>query len=256
MDIYLFCMLLGFAGLIAMAFSGLSHGTGGHALGGHAHGGHLPGLGSHGAGSGHALHGPHAPSAGHATGHGAHPHPGNQQPTAQTIGEAQSAPVPASSSNFAAAAGASAMSGALLAWVSPRALFSVLLGFGAVGTLVHVMVHEPAAMALAAMGGLGFEGLLVRPLWNLLLGFASKPARTLEDAVAEEARAVSNFDANGYGLIALEMDGQTRQVLGSLRPADRDAGVRVRTGDILFVESVDTKRNSCVVSSLGRQHTV
>ncbi|MBV9868378.1 MAG: hypothetical protein JO316_23740 [Abitibacteriaceae bacterium] len=250
-DIYIFCLLLGFVGLVAMAFSGLGH----HGAGGHAHGGHI-GHGSgahalgHGSAHGHALHGP----AGHAAhGQGVHTH-GTQ--SAATHGH-QSAnrehgEVRGDSTSLQTQSG-SGLSGSLMAWLSPRVIFSVILGFGATGMLIHQLLHEPTTMALALVGGWGFERLLVSPVWNLLLGFASNPARTLEDAVAEEARAATDFDASGSGLIALDLDGQVVQVLGTLRSADRAAGVRVRTGDRLFVESVDNKRNSCVVSSINNQ---
>ena len=66
--------------------------------------------------------------------------------------------------------------------------------------------------------------------------------------MCEEARAVTDFDSSGHGLIAIDLDGQVVQVLGRLVTADRSAGVRVRTGDVLFVEAVDTRRNSCTVS--------
>ena len=64
----------------------------------------------------------------------------------------------------------------------------------------------------------------------------------------DEARAVSRFDADGHGLIAVEVDGQLVQVLGTLCAADRAAGVRVRAGDRLRIEDVAETRGRCVVS--------
>ena len=109
-------------------------------------------------------------------------------------------------------------------------------------------------VALAAVaGGVLFEAALVRPLWNFAFRFASEPALTLESCLMDEARAVSGFDRNGQGLIAVELDGQLVQVLGTLRAEDRGTGVRVRAGDRVRIEEVDAKRNTCVVSYEGRE---
>jgi len=132
---------------------------------------------------------------------------------------------------------------------SPRVLFSLLVGFGATGVLVRSIVITPVAVGLAVIGGIVFERALVTPLWNLLLKFASEPALTLESAVQEEVTAVMAFDRDGQGLVAVELDGQVVQVLGSLRPEDR--GKAVRAGDRLLVEEVDPQRNRCVVSFVG-----
>jgi hypothetical protein len=99
----------------------------------------------------------------------------------------------------------------------------------------------------AALGGLAFEAGLIRPLWNFLFRFESSPALTLESCIGDEARAATSFDAKGNGLIALELDGQVVQVLGSLRREDRDAGVRVRAGDPVRIDEVDAERNRCTV---------
>jgi hypothetical protein len=144
------------------------------------------------------------------------------------------------------------------------------LGFGATGILLKAMeppllaaltpyaglVNDPGMavragrFALAMGGGWGFEHLVVSPLWNFMFRFAS-PAHTLESALCEDARAVTNFDESGHGLIAIDLDGQVVQVLGRLTPGQRAAGVRVRAGDSLFVEAVDPQRNSCTVSLHG-----
>ena len=68
--------------------------------------------------------------------------------------------------------------------------------------------------------------------------------------MAEEARAVTNFDASGCGLISLNLDGQTIQLLGRLSARAMADGVRVRTGDVLLVEAVDAQRQTCTVSPL------
>lgn len=136
--------------------------------------------------------------------------------------------------------------------LSPRVFFSFLLGFGAVGVLLpRLWLAEPWRFLAACGGGTAFEVLLVAPLWNFTFRFASNPARTLDSMVCEEAKAVTNFDAGGNGLIALDLDGQVVQVLGVLAPTARGQGVCVHAGDRLFIEAVDTKRNSCTVSLLN-----
>jgi hypothetical protein len=131
-------------------------------------------------------------------------------------------------------------------------VFSALLGFGATGLLARPALGGVVLLALAVLGGVVFERFVVTPLWNFLLRFASAPARTLESTLLDEARAASGFDANGEGLVAVEVDGQVVQVLGRLRAEDHAMGLRVRAGDRLRVEDVDAARNRCTVSYLGR----
>lgn len=102
-------------------------------------------------------------------------------------------------------------------------------------------------MVAAVAGGVAFERLLVNPLWNFMFRFASSPAQTLESSVEDDAKAVTNFDKNGQGLIAVEVDGHVVQVLGTLTQTDRDSGVRVRAGDVVRIEDVDADRNRCTV---------
>ena len=78
-------------------------------------------------------------------------------------------------------------------------------------------------MVASAGVGILFDRVLVTPLWNFLFRFGSKPAATLEGSLMDEATAVTAFDKNGQGLIAIEVDGQMVQLLGTLqsgRPAD------------------------------------
>lgn len=139
----------------------------------------------------------------------------------------------------------------LSAFPSPRVLFSILVGLGATGLLLRPVLEGWGLAVLACLGGGAFEHYLVRPLWNLTAQFASRPARTLESMVLEEARAVMRFNAQGEGLIALELEGQVVQVLGRLCAEERAAGIRVQAGDRLRIEAVDSARNRCVVSRLG-----
>ena len=121
---------------------------------------------------------------------------------------------------------------------------------GASGLLLDRWLFEPLGAAGALAGGVLFAREVVTPIWNGLLHFASEPAQTLERTVFEVAQAVTDFDAQGQGLIVLELDGQIIQVLGILRPEERSIGVRVRRGGRVRIEEVDAVRNRCLVSSL------
>jgi translation initiation factor IF-1 len=134
--------------------------------------------------------------------------------------------------------------------LSPRVFFSVLIGLGATGALLQGTLRGVVLLGAALTGGVLFERLLVSPLWNFLFRFASTPATTLDHCIAEEAKAVSTFDADGHWLVAIELDGQIVQLLATLRETDREAGVRVRAGDRVLIEDVDTRRNRCIVSVL------
>lgn len=136
---------------------------------------------------------------------------------------------------------------ALWALLSPRPLFSMLVGFGAVGMILHPIVPGALLFPVAAAGGILFEMGITRPLWNFLFRFESAPALTLETCVGDEARAATSFDAKGDGLVALELDGQMVQLLGTLHRDDHEAGVRVRAGDPVRIDEVDAERNRCIV---------
>lgn len=138
----------------------------------------------------------------------------------------------------------------LWALLSPRALFSLCLGFGVSGVVLHTLFGGTALFAVAVLGALLFEGGVMRPLWNFLFRFESAPALTLESCIGDEAHAATSFDAQGNGLIALELDGQLVQLLGSLRREDRDAGIRVRAGDPVRIDDVDPERNRCTVRAV------
>jgi translation initiation factor IF-1 len=239
MELYAFSLALGGAGLGVMGAIGLGHLAGGHGHGdGHGHGHH-----GHGAHGGHHAHDASAAHAHH--GHAAHGHDAH--------GHSQHGPA-----HHAGAAHTETTFGDLAtraAWslLSPRVVFSLLVGFGATGLLLGHVDGVPGwlRLALALMGGLAFERLAVGPLWNALFGFASRPANTLEQVLFDEVQAVSGFDQRGQGLVALELDGQVVQVLATLRADDRAAGVRVRAGDRVRVEEVDVERHRCVVTRVG-----
>jgi len=221
MDLYIFCVVLGGAGMAAMAFLGFtsSHGGGHHT---HDTSGHeMHGI-AHGAGHGHDLS--------HAGGHGhvAHTHAGHDHaaPHAHHDGWRSN----------------------LWSWLSPRVLFNFLVGFGATGLIVERLVGPVLALPIAVAGGVAFEALVVRPIFNALFRFESSPAQTLESALMSEGRAVTGFDAGGNGLVSLELGGEVVQVLGTQLNQERAAGVRIRAGDIVRIEEVDSTRNRCTVS--------
>ena len=142
------------------------------------------------------------------------------------------------------------MQHSLLSLMSPRVLFSFALGLGTSGLLLRNVQQGAVLLALSILGGILFERFVVTPVWNLTFRFASNPALTLESALMGEAQAVTAFDANGQGLIAIEIDGQVVQLLGTLQSADRQLRVRVPAGARLRVEDVDAARNRCSVSLL------
>jgi hypothetical protein len=223
MDIYLLSLLLGAGGLAMMAVGGLSqHGHSGGASG-HGHGG---GHGHLSPGSGHG-------NAGHGSVGPGHAGPGHAGPG--------HAGLPASH-------GWVAHAGWLLA--APRVLFAVLLGLGATGELLRGVLGGSLQLAAAVAGGILFERILIAPAWKFWLRFASNPARTLESTIADEATAVTSFDANGEGIVSIEVDGQVVQVLGRLRTDDRSMGAKVRAGQRLRIEEVNPANNRCTVSVL------
>jgi len=209
MDIYLTALALGAVGLAGMAASGLGrHGHADH--GGHdAHPGGAHSHGGHGNGHVAVAHGTH-------DAHGHHAADSHTNP--------------------------------LLSLMSPRLLFSVALGLGTAGLVFRSVLSEPILFAVALGLGILFERVVVSPLWNLLFRFESNPATTLESSVMDEATAVTAFDRNGQGLIAVEVDGQMVQVLGTLQSGDRAMNVKVPAGSRLRIEDVDAARNRCTVS--------
>ena len=213
MDLYGFCLALGGTGLAVMAIGGIAH------VGHDGHGGHHGHAGHHGDG-GHAGHAGHAQDA--QLGHG---HPGQ-----------------AHQGDHGHEHGASWV----LSLLSPRVLFALLVGFGAGGLLASPL-GEPWRAGAAVLAAAAFEGLLVGPLWRTLFRFESAPALTLESAIEDDARAVMGFDANGQGLVALDVDGQVVQLLATLAPDDRARGARVRSGDLVRVSSIDAARHRCTV---------
>lgn len=216
--------------MAAMAFLGFAGGHGGSHHG-HDTGGHeMHGIGAH-HGHSHAPIGPpthHGHAVAPAHGH-AHVHDGQHAHDVQVHGWKSS----------------------LWSWLSPRVMFNFLVGFGATGLVAERLVGPVLALPIAVLGGIGFEAFVVRPLFNSLFRFESQPAQTLESALMSEGRAVTGFDANGNGLISLELGGEVVQVLGTQLNTERAAGVRIRAGDTVRIEGVDDARNRCTVSRIG-----
>ena len=215
MDSYTFALALGGAGLVAMAATGLAHSGAHEGAGGHGSGGHA-----------HLQHGE------------SHSHAGHSDDVHLAV--------------HAAAHHAGGFKSTLLSLASPRVLFSLLVGFGLTGVVARPFLGGVALLAIGILGAIVFERALVAPLWRFLFRFASNPATTLEGSLLSEARAASGFDDNGQGLVAVEVDGQIVQCLGTLRGDDLALGVRVRAGDVLRVEDVDAARSRCTVSYVGR----
>lgn len=259
MDAYLFCLILGFAGLVVMAASGLASHGGDH--GGHAHAKEVGGHHGHGVkeiGGHHGVkdvghHGGHGHDAGHAhvkdVGHGhvkdvAHGHAKELAHHAKDVGHLQDGSADADVDGVGDQLG-----DYLFSLLSPRVFFSILVGAGAAGLLLEPLIGGVLLALVAVVAGLAFEGMLVRPFWNFLFRFASTPAQTLDSALMDRATAVTGFDAQGQGIVSIILDGQIVQLLGTLRAEDRH--MRVRAGDLLIVEDVDGKRNRCTVSWQG-----
>ena len=218
MDLYSFSLALGGAGLGVMALSGLGHAishSGSHADSLRA-GGHTT---VHGHGQTHLA----GVRGGHARGHA-------------TRGSASSR------------SGSSYASAMQRVWVllSPRVVFSVFLGFGATGLVARSLAEGPRFL-VAGVGAVLLERFVVTPLWNFYMRFGSEPALSLEGCIGDEARAVTHFDERGQGLVAVELDGRVVQLLGTLRPQDREAGLRVRAGDVVWIDDVDDARNRCTI---------
>jgi hypothetical protein len=130
-------------------------------------------------------------------------------------------------------------------------LFNVLVGFGATGLVAEKLLGPVLAMPIALAGGLAFEAVVVRPIFNSLFRFESQPAQTLESAIMSQGKAVTGFDVNGNGLVSLELGGEVVQILGTLTRDERKSGVRVRAGDAVRIEEVDSARNRITVSRIG-----
>jgi len=136
---------------------------------------------------------------------------------------------------------------AWLGWFSPLYLCGTVIGFGVTGTLVGRLFQGWPCFAIAFLGAYFIRIICVRPLISGILMWASRPAKTLGDAVLETGIAGTNFDAQGYGMVRFYLDGQIIQLLGQLVP-EESTELRVNAGERLFIRSVDSVRQRCIVS--------
>jgi hypothetical protein len=130
---------------------------------------------------------------------------------------------------------------------SPRLVFSLLALYGAFGNaLVHAGHLGPLVAALlAALPALLVERFAVTPLWNLAFRFQAQPSSPLGALVLGEAKAVTPF-RNGRGVVAIVRDGRLVQFSAHL--LEPESKTRVRVGDRLLVEDVDTDHEHLTVS--------
>jgi hypothetical protein len=189
-------------------------------IGGLSHGSH--------AGHGHAGHA----HAGHA--HAGHGHAGHQVTEPSHVGTH----IPAAGWRWTSL-------------LSPRVLFSLMVGFGA-GGIVTAALGEPWQLGAGILGAVIFETAIVGPMWRFLFRFESRAAATLESSIEDEARAVTGFDKNGCGLVAVDVDGQVIQLLATLAPDERARGIRIRSGDMVRIAEVDAARGRCTVTAPTR----
>jgi len=122
------------------------------------------------------------------------------------------------------------------------------MGLGLTGIILHPFLAGWFLALVAVAGGVLFERVLVGPLWDSLMRFASEPALTLESCTGDDATTVTTFDGRGHGIVSVELDGQVVHLLATLQANDRAGGSRVRSGTRVRIEDVDAAQNRCTVS--------
>ena len=132
---------------------------------------------------------------------------------------------------------------------SPFDLMAYCTGAGAVGEIVRQAGVASALVPIAALfGAIAFNFGIAKPILNTLLRFESRQSAGLEGKVAQQGEAVTRFDAQGRGLVRLDLDGEIVQVLATLDAEERERGVIVARGDPLLILDVDAARNTCRVT--------
>jgi hypothetical protein len=221
--VFVTLMVIGLAGLTAMAIPAFAHGH--QALSGH-------GGAAHGIGHASVAHG----GAAHGVGHASAAHGSTSAGTPTARGALQHLlPADAAQQGF---------------WrfvPSPRKVFSLLSLYGAFGNAgTHAFgLSAPLAAVGAILPALLIEWLLLRPLWNLLFRVQAAPSSPLEHLISSEARAVLPF-RNGRGMVCAVRDGRSVQLVAYLREEQRMLPVRV--GDRLLIEDVDAAQERVTVS--------
>jgi len=132
--------------------------------------------------------------------------------------------------------------------VSPLDIFSLALGAGAAGILLHNALKSTELDLAAIATAILFTFAIVRPLMNAIAHFASRPSEGLEGMVAKTAVAVTKFDGQGRGLVRVTLDGQNVQVLAHLEAEEIERGTLVAKGDAVTIIEVDKKKNTCLVT--------
>lgn len=122
-------------------------------------------------------------------------------------------------------------------------IFSVSLGAGATGLLTGPYLPAPLTACASAVGGAAFYGLIVKPLGGLIMKAASKPAKNLDGVLAHEAVAQGRFDAQGRGIVTVDVDGEIVRLLARLESDDQAQGITVARGERLVVTQVDPEKN-------------
>lgn len=244
--IYTVLFISGFAGLLVMAAMGFMHAAGHHGHHGHGHG-NAHGHAGHGHvdahAHGHAAHGHGHTAHGHAhAAHGHHAGHGHGHDNANADGDGDG--------DADVGVGPSVLM-RLMPFLSPLNWFSWFLGGGAAGMLCNLgHVPEPYTAGAAVLGAIGFNQGVVKPVWNLIFGFASKPAGNLEACLAQVVEAATGFNERGEGLVRVSIDGRSEDVLAQLTLPAQASGERVRRGDKLLIEEVDPHTNTCRVSRM------
>lgn len=179
-------------------------------------------------------------------------HTGNHGSTGEAIGSLKSIQHGHARVPHGAAKGLkTAKGGRFRPWwaFSPFDLMAYCTGAGAVGEILRQRGLPPnAVLGAAVVGAILFDFALAKPLLNALLRFESRPSEGLEGSTAQRVEALTRFDAQGRGLVRLDLDGELVQVLATLDSEERSRGVVVAKGDPLLVIDVDAVRNTCRVT--------
>ena len=210
MYVYAFLLAIGIFGIVGMGLAGFLHIGPHHGAhgGGHLHGGH-----------GHLGHG-----------HGALT---KSIHTGTAHGQAHGGP----RFNFRS-----------LISFSPLDIFSYCAGAGFGAFLLRPYMQHRFLFIAAILGALVFDIFITRAIMSTISKFGADPSTGLEGSVATEGIAETNFDSSGQGLVKLTLDGQIVQLLATLEPVERNAGVKVRRGDAVLIVQVDAGKNRCTVT--------
>ncbi len=135
--------------------------------------------------------------------------------------------------------------GQLVYLAEPRVLFSILALFGSFARAMQMAgLNSAAAAGIGLAGALLAERMVVNRIWNLLMGFAGKPATPLVQLTFTEATAVTPFH-NGKGVVQVIRDGRAVQMAAHLTP--EQSALPVQVGDRLQVAEVDAAHERLTV---------